>query len=210
LHDDASDSDFEFSYNRMTRIHGTAVFLIQGGQSQKPSIPKASKFTYQNNDIKVVGNGNGFILIDIDNLGNLDFYPSTGSRVKAVVKNNNLSNLNVPLDMGGGIQLEGLDDPQIINNKITGSGGLAIIAGTWGPTRRGLIQDNNLSGFKPSNGSPYKILLDWGTQNYRVTGVPVEAVDDNGTNNLIGDKKGSPKENHSPETHTEKRNNWMR
>ena len=87
-----------------------------------------------------------------------------------------------------GIVVEGPDDSQILNNKITGSGNLAIRAGLFGPTRRGLIKGNNLAKFTPFASSlvyPFKILLGEGTLNYTVVGESNEQILDLGTNNLI-------------------------
>ncbi len=62
---------------------------------------------------------------------------------------------------------------------------MAIAAGAWGPTRGGLIKGNNLKEFTSYYGYPFKILLDWGTENYVVVGASIEEVLDLGTNNVI-------------------------
>jgi hypothetical protein len=196
LHDDGSNSNFEFSNNRMDHIYETAVYLVQGAMALKPSLPHASNFTYLNNEITVLANrqdlwgGVGFFLLDVDNLGMPNSpYPSTGSRAKVVVKNNTL-NLQPGIC---GIWMEGLNDAQIIDNKISGSGDLAIKAGKWGPpTQRALIKGNNLNKFTPTSGL-YKILLAWGTEKYVVVGESGELVQDLGTDNLI---TGNGRHNH--------------
>jgi hypothetical protein len=178
---DSSGSNFKIAYNRMAHIYGSAVLLTQGRMSQMPFIQSASNFAYLHNDITVQHNGTGFILHDYDNLPG-EPYPSTGSRAQVVVQNNKV---NVQTDSVWGIWMEGLDNPLILNNKIEGSSDKAIIAGSWGPTRSGLIKGNNLNGFTPSGGDPYKILLDWGTQNYTVAGESGDSILDKGTNNWI-------------------------
>jgi hypothetical protein len=196
LHDDASDSRYEFSFNHMDHIYQYAIYLVQGGMAEKPSIQHPSTFTYSNNDITVQGyggdfcSGQGFFLLDIDNLGApFTNYLSTGSRANVILKNNKMDLLPGVC----GVILEGLDIPLILNNKIKGSGDLAVVAGTFGSTRRGLIKGNNLNEFSPNSG-PYKIVLDWGTENYVVVGESDELVQDLGTNNLI---IGKSKHNHN-------------
>jgi hypothetical protein len=114
-------------------------------------------------------------------------YPSTGKRAVLIVRDNRFT-LNPP-DVWG-VWLEGVDDALILNNKFSGNSAAAVEAGFWGrPTRRGIIAGNDLSKYTLSNGSPYKIVLEVGTEYYIVTGVPAENVNDLGTNNLIGGKK---------------------
>jgi hypothetical protein len=186
---DSSGSNFMVAHNHLEHIYGCAICLNQGRWSDNPYIQTASNFTYLNNNMAVEGGGNGFTLLDYDNLDAWPYpptYPSTGSRAHVVVQNNKVS---LKPGLGWGIWIEGLDDPKIHNNVIKGSGDLAIAAGPfWGTTRHGVLTGNDLNEFTPAN-APIKILLGSGTKNYIVTGVPAEAVDDNGTDNLIGGKK---------------------
>jgi hypothetical protein len=184
---DSSGSVVEVSNNRMVNITGLGVLLAQFGSPTKPFLQKATIFNIHNNDFSIVGEGNGVVTWDYDNLGApYTGYPSTGKRAVLNLWNNHFT-LN-PANVWG-IWLEGVDDAFILNNQFKGSSAPAFIAGFWGPTRRAKIAGNNLSKYSLADGSPYKIVLEAGTENYIVSGVPTEAVNDLGTNNWINGKK---------------------
>ncbi len=183
LASDDSGSVVEMAHNRMQTVGGSAIFIWQGGAPTKPFIQTASVFNIHDNDISAFGEGNGVTVWDQDNLGTpYAGYPSTGKRVVLIVRDNRFT-LNPP-DVWG-VWLEGVDDALILNNKFSGNSAAAVEAGYWGPTRRGIIAGNEVSKYTLSSGSPYKIELQAGTENYIVTGVPAEAILDLGTNNLI-------------------------
>lgn len=187
LDSDHSGSVTEISHNRMVNIFGLGIFTFQGGYPTRPLIQAASVFNIHDNEISVYGGGNGITAWDDDNLGPpYAGYPSTGKRLVLIVRDNHFR-----LDPANswGVWLEGVDDALILNNKFSGSSAPVVYAGSWGPSRRGIIAGNDLSKYTLSDGSPYKIVLEAGTDHYLVTGVPVEAVNDLGTNNLIGGKK---------------------
>ena len=181
FHNNLSGSRLEFSYNRMDRIYYDGIYTLQGG-GEAAEIQTATEFAYLHNEITVQDYGNGIFLSDNDNLGT-STYASTGSRINAQIKNNRLHLLG---EYVWGIWLEGVDDAQITNNTITGSSDKAILTGMWGPTRRALIKGNNLDNYSAYDGSPVKILLDWGTENYQLVGVSADEILDYGTNNVVG------------------------
>lgn len=183
LASDDSGSVVEMAHNHMQTIGGSAIFIWQGGAPIQPFIQTASVFNIHDNDISAFGEGNGVVTWDFDNLGTpYAGYPSTGKRAVLIVRDNRFT-LNPP-DVWG-VWLEGVDDALILNNKFSGNSAAAVEAGYWGPTRRGIIAGNDVSKYTLSNGGPYKIELQAGTENYIVTGVPAEAILDLGTNNLI-------------------------
>jgi len=184
---DSSGSVVEISNNHLVNITGVGVFLAQFGSPTKPFLQKATIFNIHNNDLSILGEGIGMLAWDYDNLGApYTGYPSTGKRAALNIANNHFK-LN-PANVWG-IWLEGIDDAGILNNQFKGNSAQAFIAGFWGPTRRVTFAGNNLSKYTLADGSPYKIVLEAGTENYVVTGVPTEAVNDLGTNNLINGKK---------------------
>lgn len=192
LTSDDSGSMLEMSHNRMENIGGDGILIWQGGAPIQPFIQTASVFNIHDNDISAFGEGNGVVAWDFDNLGTPNAgYPSTGKRAVLIVRDNRFT-LNPP-DVWG-VWLEGVDDALILNNKFSGNSAAAFEAGNWGPTHRGIIAGNDLSKYTRFDGSPYKIVLEAGTDHYLVTGVPVEAVNDLGTNNLIGGKRSQIKD----------------
>jgi hypothetical protein len=183
LASDLSGSMLDISHNRMKNVSGRAIFIFQGGAPVKPFIQAAAVFNIHDNEISVFGEGSGIVAWDFDNLGTpFAGYPSTGNRTVLVVRDNRFT---LTPDSVRGIWMEGVDGALILNNTFSGKSGPAIIAGEWGLSRRGMIKGNDLRGYTLADGSPYKIVLEAGTEKYMVMGVPAEAVADHGTNNMI-------------------------
>ena len=186
-----SGSRVEISANHIKNGSWSGIWVNQGGATKLPALDTPAVFDIHNNDIEGYETTgwwtSGIIVWDNDNLGN-NYFPSTGKTAIVVARNNHitLTPLNpTEYNQTLGVWLEGVDGALVVNNKITGAGTAAIYTGSWGPSQRGILLANDLTGFSAVDGGPYKIVLEWGTEKYIVTGEPVANVANYGTDNLI-------------------------
>ena len=190
-----SGSRIEVSNNHFKAGRWSGIWVWHGDVAQLPSIDTPAVYDIHHNEIEAYEtNGwwtSGIVVWDDDNMGSI-YFPSTGKTAVVVARNNRITMTPLNPTMNfftWGVWLEGVDDALIVNNKISGAGTAAVYAGMFGPSHRGKILANDLTGFSAVDGSPYKIVLDWGTEKYIVTGEPVANVANYGTDNLIAGKK---------------------
>lgn len=174
-----SNSILEIANNNIDHAYGNAIHILAGGYSHAPFL-RPSVYNIVDNDVSAYEEANAITVWDIDNLGNLPYY-GPNKTVILRARNNNLT--LYPSNVFG-LWLEGVDGGMVTNNEVTGSSNFALVAGMWGLTRNVLVTGINLSQYTNLT-STYKILLDWGTEHYVVTGVPRDQVLDNGTDNVI-------------------------
>ena len=191
----SSGSRIEVSNNHLKAGRWSGVYVWHGNMAQVPSIDTPAVYDIHNNDIESHETTDwwtsGIVAWDTDNLGNA-YFPSTGKTAVVIARNNNIT--MTPLNpteynQTVGVWLEGVDGALVVNNKISGAGTAAIYTGSFGPSQRGMILANDLTGFSAVDGSPYKIVLEWGTEKYIVTGEPVANVANYGADNLIAGKR---------------------
>jgi hypothetical protein len=182
---DHSGSAFEVSYNTMPHVYGVGFETLQGGGWWYPYLESASTFNIHHNDFTVF-EVDAIHLFDFDNFDGSEYgwYPRQGKTLIANVHHNRFTlNLGYAWAMWG----EWLEDAQIHHNTVEGTSNFAMAFGYWGPTRQVKIMENDLHGYV-STSDPYKIFLNWGTEDYRVTVDEEDSVLDIGTNNTVNEK----------------------
>jgi hypothetical protein len=180
---DHSGSASEISYNTMPHVYGVGFETLQGGGWWYPYLQSASTFNIHHNDITVFENSDAMHLWDFDNFDG-PWYPRQGKTLVANVHHNRFT-LN--LDYDWAVWGEWLDGAEIHHNTVVGTSNFAMAFGYWGPTRQVKIMDNDLHNYV-STSDPYKIFLNWGTEDYRVTVDEEDSVLDIGTNNTVNEK----------------------
>lgn len=189
---DNSGSKVEISANHLKRAAWDGIWVWHGGDARQPYIVTPAVYNIHDNQIQAFETRDwtttGIIAWDTDHLGMNYIIPPTDKTMVLFIHNNRvtLTPLNPPEEQTTwGVWLEGVDDSLVANNKISGTGTNAIYAGSFGPSRRDMLLGNNLTGFSSNASSPYKIVLETGTEKYVVIGEPAANVANYGTDNLI-------------------------
>jgi hypothetical protein len=184
-----SGTKLDIANNQVKNVWWGGIYVAQGDESTQPMIETPSVYDIHDNEVKGVAGGGysgpSIVAMDSDHLN----FPDAGKNAILSIHNNSInldsSHAQDP-DSVVGVRLEWVDDSLVANNKVSGSGGAAIVGGQWGGTsKRDLILGNDLTRFTPINNSPYKIILGESTQKYVVVGEPVANVADFGTDNLV-------------------------
>jgi hypothetical protein len=157
------------------------IFLAQGyyPDVQVPVAP--AQFIVRSNTIKLTGFANGILFLDNTAYLGANETP----RMKILVEKNQLIQ-DGPTTVGvfgaGGVQ-----NALVLNNRFTGQGGNAIVAGVWGPDMGWLISGSDMRSLQPypPATSMDKILLGPMSSNFKVITDNKDNVNDQGTNNIV-------------------------
>jgi hypothetical protein len=191
---DLDNSYCNISYNHITKIYWTAIYLWQGAEISSLSL---SKYLVYRNDIEVNSLNQGdwttaIWLVD-DGIFKGDY---TVTKMDMTVSNNNLFLNNIG---AAGILGECPSNVVVTNNKIWGSAFAGIACGIfdnapigWEATSGWLIKGNNVKGLNLLLSPPWwtpqftvaPIWLGQGTSNFVVYADKNDVLDE-GTNNIV-------------------------